>query len=223
MGTLVNNDTYPLLLIGLLAIFVSATQGAAADEGNKRTVAGNRVNADASSGELPAGFRVERYTGLWERNPFTPSSEAAPERRRSALENLYLISWLSEAGKEVIYVQNSQTNEVQRITARPNDNKLRLVGIRPNSNPRLVTAVIASGQEQGTVKVRFEPEVIHEASLTLATNRTDPSSSQTPAPAIRASRLYPGLPKVRSEGDPTSVGKHAKPAPMFNASAPGRS
>jgi hypothetical protein len=224
VGTLVNNDRYPLLLIGFLVIFVAATQGAVADEGNSGTVPAWLVTGDSSGRELPAGLKVERYAHLWERNPFNMPSAAPIERSPSVFDDLYLISWLNDAGKVVIHVQNSQTNEVQRIAAKPNSNNLRLVGIRLNSNPRLVTAVIASGQEQGTVKVRFEPEVIPEGtSLTLTTNGTDPSSSQTPAPAIRASRLYPGLPKVRSEGDRTSVDKHSKFAPKVNGPVPGQS
>jgi hypothetical protein len=203
---------------------VSATQATVADEGNKRTAAGNWVNADASRGELPAGFKVQRYTGLWERNPFTPSSEAAPERRRSALENLYLISWLCEAGKEVIYVQNSQTNEVQRITARPNDNKLRLVGMHLNSNPRLVDAVVAAGEEQGTVKVRFDaPVAPGETTLVLAKRETDAPSDQAPAPSNTTSRFYPGIPRVRTEGGHPSLDKHSKFAPKVNPSVPAQS
>ena len=212
-----------MLLTGLLAIFGSATQGTVADEGNKRTAAGNCVNADASSGELPAGYRVQRYTGLWERNPFTPSSDSAPERRRSALENLYLISWLCEAGKEVIHVQNSQTNEVQRITARPNDNKLRLVSMHLNSNPRLVDAVVAVGQEQGTVKVRFDaPVAPGQTTLVLAKRETDAPSDQVSAPSNTTSRLYPGIPRVRSEGGNPLHERRSKFAPNVNGPVPGQ-
>jgi hypothetical protein len=213
-----------LLLIGLLAIFVSATQGSVTDEGGKPAAATNWVNGDASSGELPVGFKIERYVRLWERSPFTPPSDAAPERRRSALENLYLISWLILSGKEVVYVQNSQTNEVQRITVRPNENNLRLVGMHLNSNPRLVDAVVAVGQEQGTVKVRFDSQVAPgETALVLAKRETDAPSDQVPAPSNTTSRLYPGIPRVRSEGGHPSLDKHSKFAPKVNPSLPGKS
>jgi hypothetical protein len=224
LGTLVNNDKYPLLLLGLLTIFGSATQGSVADEGSKRTAAGNWMNADASSGELPAGFKVERYTGLWERSPFAPPSDAAPETRHSALENLYLIGWLSEGSKELIYVQNSQTNEVQRITTRPNDNNLRLVGMHLNSNPLLVDAVVAADQEQGTVKFRLDMQVADEIrSPVLAKNQANPSIGQVPVPSNTTSRFYPGIPRVRSEGGHPLHEKRSKFAPKVSGSVPGQS
>jgi hypothetical protein len=69
--------------------------------------------------------------------------------------NLVLVSWLEEAGKDVIYVQNTETNEVQKITSRPNLDNFRIVELHPNADPKLFEAVISNGVQQGPVRFRF--------------------------------------------------------------------
>src|ERR1700693_5492405 len=105
--------------------------------------------------EIPGGFKVERYRRLWEHNPFTEAKATVPQGRSSVFEKLFLTSWLIDAGKQVICVQNSETNEVQTVTAESNQNNLRLLGVRLNANPEFVEAVISDGKEQGTVKFRL--------------------------------------------------------------------
>lgn len=184
-----------VLLLVLLAIFESATQGISAEEASKSTAAADWVNA------RPSGFKIERYMQLWERNPFTLSAHSVLESRPSALQDLYLIGWLNDGDNKVVYVQNSQTNEVQRITARPNDNNLRLVLIDLNSDLRLVSAVIATDQERATVKFRFDSRVdAGTTSFAPAKNETTESSGQVPTLANTTSRYYPGVPRVRTEG-----------------------
>ena len=213
-----------VLFLAVLAILESATQGTFAEEASKRMAATDRVNADPSADQLLAGFKVERYVPLWERNPFTLPSPAVPETRPSALDNLYLIGWLNDADKELIYVQNSQTNEVQRITPRANANNLRLVGIHLSSDLRLVDAVIAADQERATVKFHFDSRVAPGiTSSTLAKNETNTSSGQVPIPSNTTSRYYPGVPRVRTEGDSPSLNKRSKFAPKANAPLSGQS
>ena len=212
------------LFLVLLAIFEAATQGTFAEEASKRIAATDGVNSDPSADQLPAGLKVERYVRLWERNPFTLPSRAVPETPPSALENLYLIGWLNDGDKELIYVQNWQTNEVQRITPRANDNNLRLVGIHLNSDLRLVDAVIAADQERATVKFRFDSGVAPGiTSSTLAENEANTSSGQVPISSNTTSRYYPGVPRVRTEGDNPSLNKRSKLAPKAKASLPGQS
>jgi hypothetical protein len=219
LRTLIDTIKCALLFVGLLVIFRSATRSAVAGEGGS----GTGANVDRSGQVLSDGFKVERYARLWERNPFTLPSQAAPETIRSAFENLYLTSWLDQGGRQVIYVQNSQTNEVQRITPRPNQNNLRLIGIHLNSNPRLVDAVIASGREQGTVKFRFDIQVATAlANPAAAENQTNSSGDEVPQTSETAPRIYPGMPRVRSEGGHPSQIKHSKfPSPV-NASIAGQ-
>ena len=210
--------------LAVLAIFESATQGTFAEEVSKRMAATGRLNADPSADQLPAGFKVERYLRLWERNPFTLPSPAVPETPPSALDNLYLIGWLNDGDKELIYVQNWLTNEVQRITPRANDNNLRLIEIHLSSDLRLVNAVIAAGQERATVKFHFDSRVAPGiTSSTLAKNETNTSSGQVPIPSNTTSRYYPGVPRVRTEGDNPSLNKRSKFAPKAEAPLPGQS
>lgn len=210
------------LFLVLLAICWPATQGAFAEQGSKRTAPADWVNADPSTEQLP-GFKVERYVRLWERNPFVLPSHAVPGTRPSALENLYLIGWLKDGDKEMIHVQNWQTNEVQRITPSPNDNNLRLVGIHLNSDLRLVDAVIEADQERATVKFRFDSRVAPGITNSiLAENETNMSSGQVSTPSNTTSRYYPGLPRVRTEGDHPSLNKRSKFTPKTKASLPGQ-
>jgi hypothetical protein len=165
----------------------------------------------ARSQEIPVGFHAERYASLWERNPFGPASSAVPEVRPSAFEKLYLTSWLIDGGKEVICVENSETKEVQRIGSEPNQkNSMRLIAMHPNLNPRLVEAVISDNKEQGTVKFRYEERPSPEPATSTVTQFPAQADAQMVShrsgnlpdiPASKhASKLYPGLPRVRSEG-----------------------
>ena len=69
--------------------------------------------------------------------------------------NLVLVSWLEDAGKDVIYVQNTETNDVQKITSEPNLDNFRIVELHPNADPKLFEAVISNGSQQGPVRFRF--------------------------------------------------------------------
>jgi len=113
------------------------------------------VSSGALAQEIPAGFKVDRYVGVWERNPFTLVKPGAPQKLPSPFDNIFLASWLEDGGKETIIVQNSENNEVQMITAVPNQNNLRLLELRLDPNPRSVEAVISDGKERGTVRFRL--------------------------------------------------------------------
>jgi hypothetical protein len=83
---------------------------------------------------------------------------AAPEIRPAqtgAVDKLVLVSWLKEDGKDVIYVQNTQTNDVQKITSEPNLDHFRIVEVHPNSDPRQFEAVISNGSDQIPVRFHF--------------------------------------------------------------------
>jgi len=77
-----------------------------------------------------------------------------PQTQGGVFDKLVLVSWLNDAGKDVIYVQNTQTNEVQKITAEANEHHFRIIEIRPNGDPKLFEAVISDGSKQGPVKFR---------------------------------------------------------------------
>jgi hypothetical protein len=82
-------------------------------------------------------------------------SQTRPQTHVGAFGNLVLVSWLEDAGKDVIYVQNTETNDVQKITSEPNLDNFRIVELHPNADPKLFEAVISNGVKQGPVRFRF--------------------------------------------------------------------
>jgi len=94
------------------------------------------------------------------RDPFLDKSVKTTimgEYKANFLDKLVLVSWLDDAGKIVIFVQNTETNDVQRITSEPNKDNFRIVEIHPNADPKLFEAVISNGSEKGPVKFRLTP------------------------------------------------------------------
>jgi hypothetical protein len=82
-------------------------------------------------------------------------AQTRPQTPVGTFGNLVLVSWLEDAGKDVIYVQNTETNEVQKITSKPNLDNFRIVELHPNADPKLSEAVISNGVQQGPVRFRF--------------------------------------------------------------------
>jgi hypothetical protein len=174
------------------------------------------ISFGAFGQEVPTGFKFERYAQLWERNPFTLAKPAVQETHPSAFDKLFLASWLRDSGKDVILIQNSQTNEVQSVTDVPNQNNLRLIAIHPNLDPQLVEALISDGKEEGTLKFRLDTQPSTSQPPGQASNQVEaprapgsasPGTSQslaaspaaTPNPGA-AHHIYPGVPRVYHEG-----------------------
>jgi len=108
--------------------------------------------------DLPSFTRFEYVRSP--RDPFLDKSVTTTiigAYKPSVLDKLVLVSWLNEAGKVVIYVQNTETNEVQKITSEPNKDNFRIVEIHPNADSKLFEAVISNGNEKGPVKFRLTP------------------------------------------------------------------
>jgi hypothetical protein len=76
-----------------------------------------------------------------------------PNTQGGTFANLILIGWLNDGGNYVIFVQNTETKKLQKVTSEPNKDHFRIIEIRPNADPKLVEAVISNGTDQGTVKV----------------------------------------------------------------------
>jgi len=151
--------------------------------------------------QIPTGFKLERYKRLWERNPFTQVKPRAPESNPSPFEKLFLTSWLKNDGKFVIFVQSSDTNEVQRITLEPNQDSWRLIEMHLDPNPALVEAVISSSTKKGVVKFRVRqpsaeqvsPETGRTANIGSTTNPV-PSQSVVRSPGSFRNAQNPGVP-----------------------------
>jgi hypothetical protein len=176
--------------------------------------------------EIPVGFKLKRYSPVWERNPFTLVTPAAPQAQHSPFEKLFLTSWLKDGHRDVIFVQNLETNEVQRIAAEPNQSNLRLIALRLNPNPQLVEAVISDGKEQGSVRFRFDVQtpVGQTASPVVQTTNTG-TSGQAPNTAQVAGRSVQGLPanppKPVGTPAPANMRSNQPIAPRINPGVPG--
>jgi hypothetical protein len=83
-----------------------------------------------------------------------------PVTQDGVFDNLVLVSWLNDAGKDVIFVKNTETGDVQRITSEPNLDRFRIVAIHPNPDPKSFEAVISNGKEQGAVRFHFAARVV---------------------------------------------------------------
>ncbi len=82
-------------------------------------------------------------------------TQTRPQAENGPFGNFVLVSWLEEAGKDVIYVQNTETHDVQKITSEPNLDNFRIVELRRNADPKPFEAVISNGSQQGPVRFRF--------------------------------------------------------------------
>jgi hypothetical protein len=112
--------------------------------------------AATASDDVPVGYKPERYQQVWERNPFTIVTPVAQAVQPKAFDKFVLVSWLNDGGNDVVFIQNIETNEVQKITKDPNANSFRLVGIRKAPDPKDAEVVLSNGTEQGSVKFRLE-------------------------------------------------------------------
>ena len=109
--------------------------------------------------EVPTGFKADRYQKVWERNPFTLVTPVAQQVRTTPFDKLILVSWLNDGVKDVVFVQNTETSEVQKVTNDPNPNNLRLIAINKNADPKKADVVLSNGAEQGSVKFRLEAPI----------------------------------------------------------------
>jgi hypothetical protein len=109
----------------------------------------------------------------------------------SVIDKLVLLSWLNEGGQTVIYVQNTETNEVQKITSEPNKDSLRIVEIHPNADPKLFEVVISDGSQQAAVKFRLTPP-----HLNPQTGTTSTPAAQTKSPPIQT--VSPPVPQKKN-------------------------
>jgi hypothetical protein len=116
------------------------------------------VGIGRSDETLPKGFDVSRYQAIWERNPFTLVTPSLAQAPASPFSKLILVNWLHDKGKDILFVQDTETNEVKKVTmeAGANSDQLRLVEILPNKNPSLIVAKLTNGREEGVVKFKFD-------------------------------------------------------------------
>lgn len=118
------------------------------------------------------------------RDPFLDKSVKTTvmgEYKVNVLDKLVLVSWLDDAGKIVIFVQNTDTNDVQKVTSEPNKDHFRIVEVHPNADPKLFEAVISNGSEKGPVRFRLASP---DRSPQIGTTSTPPPQIQKPPTGI---------------------------------------
>ena len=142
-----------------------------------------------ASDDAPVGYKADRYQKVWERNPFTIVTPVAQAVQPKAFDKYFLASWLNDGGRDVVFVQNTETNEVQRITTDPNSNGFRLLAIHKDADPKNAEVLLSNGTEEGTVKFRLE----------TVTPGPPPQAGQQPAiPTPVAQNPIPGAPAAQS-------------------------
>ena len=143
------------------------------------------VGVGRSDDTVPKGFDVARYQQVWERNPFTlvTPSLVAPA---SPFSKLILVNWLHDKGKDIVFVEDTETNEVKKVTKEEgtNSDRLRLVEVVPNKNPSLIFAKLTNGKEEGIVKFKFDQV----------------QNNQVVNPNMAMQRPIPGQPQVGPNG-----------------------
>jgi hypothetical protein len=110
----------------------------------------------SASDDIPVGHKAERYQPVWERNPFTLVTPVTVQAKPKVFDKLVLVSWLNDGTKDIVFVQNTETNEVQKITTDANSDNLRLIAIHKSPDPKLAEVVLSNGTEEGSVKFRTE-------------------------------------------------------------------
>jgi hypothetical protein len=142
-----------------------------------------------ASDDVPVGFKADRYQQVWERNPFTIVTPVAQVAQPSVFDKLVLVSWMNDAGNDVVFVQNTETNEVQKITKDPNSNRFRLVAIHKAADPKDADVVLSNGTDEGSVKFRLEtvtagaPQTTQQQPVPIAAGVPNPVPG-IPTPAV---------------------------------------
>jgi hypothetical protein len=154
------------------------------------------VGLGRSDDTLPKGFDVARYQQIWERNPFTlvTPSLVGPE---SPFSKLILVNWLHDKGKDILFVQDTETNEVTKVTKDDgtNSDRLRLIEIVANKNPSLIFAKLTNGKEEGIVKFKFD----------------QPQNNQAVGPNVGMQRPIPGQPQLGPNGQQVGAFRRGVP------------
>ena len=141
-----------------------------------------------SANEVPSGFKPDRYQKVWEHNPFTLVAPAVAQAQPSLFDKLVLLSWLDDGGQDVVFVQNTETNAVQKVTKESGADNLKLLEVHVDPDPRKVEVVLSHGAERGIVKFRTE----NPAALAQAPGSSAPGGIRNPG-GFPGAQPLPGM------------------------------
>jgi hypothetical protein len=110
---------------------------------------------------------------------------------------LAVVSWLNEGGKDSVFVQNTDTNDVEKVTEVPNDKGLRIIEIHAKGGKdfqmvRDFEAVISNGSEQGTIKFKPQASGPMIASNPINPLQVNPEGGQNPQIPQQLTGQVPG-------------------------------
>ena len=151
-----------------------------------------------SANEVPSGFKPDRYQKVWEHNPFTLVAPTVAQGQPSLFDKLILLSWLNDDGKDVVFIQNTETSAVQKVTRESNEDNLKLVEVHVDADPRKAEVVLSRGAERGTVKFRAEnPAALAQVpgpSAQGGVRNPDGAPGSQPVPGTRGQAQVPQNP-----------------------------
>ena len=130
---------------------VSSAEHASGNNASSATEVRQTVEAERTDGWNRTGTELSTYGSVAATRPAAKTEPAATQARAGTFGYLVLVSWLKDDGKDVIFVQNTETHQVQRITSKANKDNLRLVAVHPNKELSDFEAIVSNGSEQGTV------------------------------------------------------------------------
>ena len=126
---------------------------------------------------VPVGFKVERYRAVWEKDPFNPPTPEA-QVHTTSFDKIILLSWLEDGPATIVFVENTDTKEVHKISANAGANHIRLITLHKDADPAKAEALLSDGKEQGLVRFRME----------VALAATEPESAIVPQRAGAAAQ-----------------------------------
>ncbi|HYY29399.1 MAG TPA: hypothetical protein VE860_15730 [Chthoniobacterales bacterium] len=125
--------------------YVATTPGG--DQGNSAAKANEQQSAGAQTPKAVSPVAQQPAPAAAQRS----ASQAPPGNS----DRYVLVTWLNDGGKDIIYVQDTVTNQVQKVTSEPNRNNFRIVEVHPNSDPEQFEAIISNGSAQIPVRFRY--------------------------------------------------------------------
>ena len=102
---------------------------------------------------IPVGFKLDRYTETWEKNPFY--NLITPVKRSG---KFILLSWYKDIG-EKISIQDTETKVIQEVNNVPNKDHWSITNFHNDPDPHLVEVIISNGTEIESVKFNFNVDI----------------------------------------------------------------
>ncbi len=157
-----------------------------------------------ASDDIPSGFQSDRYQSVWIRNPFTLVTPVVEHVEPKFFDKLILVSWLNDGHEDIVFVANSETNELEKVTKEPNEHHLRLVSVHPDADPEKASVVLSDGKEEGAVKFRTD------AGIAGGQNQV---GSPVAAPGAQQP-VQPGLPRQTQRFRNNQPGPNVRESPQ---------